>query len=313
MPIEMGHNCCSKQKVKRGLWSPEEDEKLMNHIHNYGHGSWSSIPTIAGLERCGKSCRLRWINYLRPDLKRGSFSEQEERIIIDAHRVLGNRWAQIAKQMPGRTDNEVKNFWNSCIKKKLISQGLDPNTHNPIIPASDAKYNHDGRLSSSIDGSSSSTVPTSYLYQNPNLLWTDHLQEQYPTGTQASIEKYENPIISSFSHHSYPSELDIIIQNCKKWDTVGGTSESSTTAEAVKVEYISLEPEPEEESREVQTGKRSCTALKYNGQQTSMDASSFGSCNLLDFDFVESTVLVPCEMDYHLKANSMDQLAWHRE
>ncbi|KAA8537170.1 hypothetical protein F0562_029604 [Nyssa sinensis] len=124
------HHCCSKQKVKRGLWSPEEDEKLIKHITTHGHGCWSSVPKLAGLQRCGKSCRLRWINYLRPDLKRGSFTEQEERIIIDVHRILGNRWAQIAKHLPGRTDNEVKNFWNSCIKKKLIAQGLDPNTHN---------------------------------------------------------------------------------------------------------------------------------------------------------------------------------------
>ncbi|XP_052202492.1 myb-related protein Hv1-like [Diospyros lotus] len=130
----MGHHCCSKQKVKRGLWSPEEDEKLVRHITAHGHGCWSSVPKLAGLQRCGKSCRLRWINYLRPDLKRGSFTEQEEGIIIDVHRILGNRWAQIAKHLPGRTDNEVKNFWNSCIKKKLIAQGLDPNTHNLLIP-----------------------------------------------------------------------------------------------------------------------------------------------------------------------------------
>ncbi|XP_071735512.1 uncharacterized protein [Rutidosis leptorrhynchoides] len=130
----MGHHCCSKQKVKRGLWSPEEDEKLIKHITNHGHGCWSSVPKLAGLQRCGKSCRLRWINYLRPDLRRGSFTEQEERTIIDVHRILGNRWAQISKHLPGRTDNEVKNFWNSCIKKKLISQGLDPNTHNLLSP-----------------------------------------------------------------------------------------------------------------------------------------------------------------------------------
>ncbi|PRQ30311.1 putative transcription factor MYB-HB-like family [Rosa chinensis] len=128
----MGHRCCGKHKVKRGLWSPEEDDKLIKHVTTHGHGSWSSVPKHAGLERCGKSCRLRWINYLRPELKRGSFTSEEEQIIIDVHRILGNRWAQIAKHLPGRTDNEVKNFWNSCIKKKLMSQGLDPQTHNLI-------------------------------------------------------------------------------------------------------------------------------------------------------------------------------------
>ncbi|XP_038691907.1 transcription repressor MYB6-like [Tripterygium wilfordii] len=126
----MGHPCCTKQKVKKGLWSPEEDDKLIKFITTQGHGPWSSVPKLAGLQRCGKSCRLRWINYLRPDLKRGSFSEEEEKTIIDVHRIVGNKWAQIAKHLPGRTDNEVKNFWNSCVKKKLISQGLDPKTHN---------------------------------------------------------------------------------------------------------------------------------------------------------------------------------------
>ncbi|KAJ8765980.1 hypothetical protein K2173_020496 [Erythroxylum novogranatense] len=130
----MGHQCCTKQNVKRGLWSPEEDEKLIRYMTTHGQGSWSSVPKLSGLQRCGKSCRLRWINYLRPDLKRGSFTEQEERTIIDVHRILGNRWAQIAKHLPGRTDNEVKNFWNSCIKKKLLAQGIDPNTHKLLSP-----------------------------------------------------------------------------------------------------------------------------------------------------------------------------------
>jgi myb proto-oncogene protein len=78
-------------KLRKGLWSPEEDEKLYNHIIRHGVGCWSSVPRLAGLHRCGKSCRLRWINYLRPDLKRGSFSTQEEDLIVALHEILGNR------------------------------------------------------------------------------------------------------------------------------------------------------------------------------------------------------------------------------
>nr|WNH14546.1 MYB61 [Betula platyphylla] len=126
------HSCCYKQKLRKGLWSPEEDEKLLNYITKQGHGCWSSVPKLAGLQRCGKSCRLRWINYLRPDLKRGAFSQQEENLIIELHAVLGNRWSQIAAQLPGRTDNEIKNLWNSCLKKKLRQRGIDPNTHKRL-------------------------------------------------------------------------------------------------------------------------------------------------------------------------------------
>ncbi|KAK6121057.1 hypothetical protein DH2020_045208 [Rehmannia glutinosa] len=79
------HSCCYKQKLRKGLWSPEEDEKLIKHITIYGHGCWSSVPKLAGLQRCGKSCRLRWINYLRPDLKRGTFSLEEQNLIIELH------------------------------------------------------------------------------------------------------------------------------------------------------------------------------------------------------------------------------------
>ncbi|NP_001168460.1 Myb-related protein Hv33 [Zea mays] len=122
-------------KLRKGLWSPEEDEKLYNHIIRHGVGCWSTVPKLAGLQRCGKSCRLRWINYLRPDLKRGSFSQQEEDLIVALHEILGNRWSQIASHLPGRTDNEIKNFWNSCLKKKLRQRGIDPATHKPVAAA----------------------------------------------------------------------------------------------------------------------------------------------------------------------------------
>ncbi|XWS45719.1 hypothetical protein CRYUN_Cryun14cG0003500 [Craigia yunnanensis] len=109
----------NKIKLRKGLWSPEEDEKLMKYMLINGQGCWSDIARNAGLQRCGKSCRLRWINYLRPDLKRGAFSPSEEELIVHLHSILGNRWSQIAARLPGRTDNEIKNFWNSTLKKRL--------------------------------------------------------------------------------------------------------------------------------------------------------------------------------------------------
>ncbi|KAL8472300.1 hypothetical protein ACS0TY_029497 [Phlomoides rotata] len=95
---------------------------------------FDGINEVAGLLRCGKSCRLRWTNYLRPDLKRGLLSEYEEKVVIDLHAHLGNRWAKIASHLPGRTDNEIKNHWNTYIKKKLRKMGIDPITHKPLTP-----------------------------------------------------------------------------------------------------------------------------------------------------------------------------------
>ncbi|XP_028754629.1 transcription factor MYB41-like [Neltuma alba] len=123
--------CCEETGLKRGPWTPEEDEKLTAYISKHGSGSWRTVPKEAGLKRCGKSCRLRWTNYLRPDIKRGKFTEEEEKLIINLHSVLGNKWSKIATHLPGRTDNEIKNFWNTNLRKKLLQMGLDPETHKP--------------------------------------------------------------------------------------------------------------------------------------------------------------------------------------
>ncbi|KAL6187718.1 hypothetical protein ACLB2K_039113 [Fragaria x ananassa] len=123
--------CCEKVGLKKGPWTPEEDQKLLSYIQEYGHGSWRALPAKAGLQRCGKSCRLRWTNYLRPDIKRGKFCLQEEQTIIQLHALLGNRWSAIANHLPKRTDNEIKNYWNTHLKKRLTKMGIDPVTHKP--------------------------------------------------------------------------------------------------------------------------------------------------------------------------------------
>ncbi|CAM0882247.1 unnamed protein product [Alopecurus aequalis] len=125
----------SAPPLKRGPWTAQEDEVLSRFVEREGEGRWRTLPRRAGLLRCGKSCRLRWMNYLRPDIKRGPIADDEEDLILRLHRVLGNRWSLIAGRLPGRTDNEIKNYWNSHLSKKLIAQGLDPRTHMPLAAA----------------------------------------------------------------------------------------------------------------------------------------------------------------------------------
>ncbi|WRX18920.1 SANT/Myb domain - like 10 [Theobroma cacao] len=212
--------CCDKLGVKKGPWTAEEDKKLINFILTNGQCCWRAVPKLAGLRRCGKSCRLRWTNYLRPDLKRGLLSEAEEQLVIDLHARLGNRlhiyhrlvflswvmefavaeksssrtttsfdcqflWSKIAARLPGRTDNEIKNHWNTHIKKKLLKMGIDPVTHESLNKEAKAEESsshadhsadnqntteNDGIVNSSEDNSSTPTENCSSTTDDSNLL-----------------------------------------------------------------------------------------------------------------------------------------------
>ncbi|XP_074379838.1 uncharacterized protein LOC141721011 [Apium graveolens] len=121
-----------KNGIKKGEWSKEEDDKLRTYINRYGIWNWRQLPKYAGLARCGKSCRLRWKNYLQPNVKRGNFTKEEEDIIINLHNQLGKKWSIFAKNLPGRTDNEIKNYWHTHLKKRTPGQ-------NQILPSNVVK------------------------------------------------------------------------------------------------------------------------------------------------------------------------------
>ncbi|EOY31764.1 Myb domain protein 36 [Theobroma cacao] len=142
--------CCDKANVKKGPWSPEEDAKLKAYIEKYGTGgNWIALPQKIGLKRCGKSCRLRWLNYLRPNIKHGGFSEEEDNIICSLYISIGSRWSIIAAQLPGRTDNDIKNYWNTKLKKKLLGRRKQSNINrlsssnqdpNEVNTANDSQF-----------------------------------------------------------------------------------------------------------------------------------------------------------------------------
>ncbi|TMW85830.1 hypothetical protein EJD97_022417 [Solanum chilense] len=133
-----------KNGIKRGAWSEDEDNKLRAFIQKFGHPNWRQLPKYAGLMRCGKSCRLRWMNYLRPGLKKGNYSHEEEELIIKLHNELGNRWSAIAVKLPGRSDNDVKNHWHAHLKKRPSLTNTNSSTSEQFTESSQFdSQNHD--------------------------------------------------------------------------------------------------------------------------------------------------------------------------
>ncbi|CAL0300985.1 unnamed protein product [Lupinus luteus] len=114
--------------LRRGPWTVDEDLALINYIANHGEGRWNSLAHSAGLKRTGKSCRLRWLNYLRPDVRRGNITLEEQLLILELHARWGNRWSKIAQYLPGRTDNEIKNYWRTRVQKHAKQLKCDVNS-----------------------------------------------------------------------------------------------------------------------------------------------------------------------------------------
>lgn len=190
---------CDENGLKKGAWSAAEDQKLVEHIQKHGVGSWSSLPKLAGLNRCGKSCRLRWTNYLRPNIKRGHFTPEEEQTILHLHSILGNKWSIIASRLPGRTDNGIKNYWNTNLKKKLIRMGIDPVTHQPQTDDMFVSFPQLLTLSNLKD--LIPPHPFSEIVHLAKLQYIQQLLQLHAASTSVTVSPYCNSPLTYTAHH----------------------------------------------------------------------------------------------------------------
>ncbi|WCJ25242.1 myb domain protein 113 [Euphorbia peplus] len=157
-------------RLRKGAWTCEEDDRLRSCIANYSEGQWHRVPLRAGLNRCRKSCRLRWLNYLKPNIKRGDFAEDEVDLIIRLHKILGNRWSLIAGRLPGRTANDVKNYWNTHLKKQISSKEIKTKkiTRNNIFK------------------------PRARIFSNKSFVWSDDQNDIQICETTRTSDQHRN-------------------------------------------------------------------------------------------------------------------------
>ncbi|CAM8973823.1 unnamed protein product [Rhodiola kirilowii] len=228
--------CCDKANVKKGPWSPEEDLKLKEYIDKHGTGgNWISLPLKAGLRRCGKSCRLRWLNYLRPNIKHGEFSDLEDRIICTLYTNIGSRWSIIAAQLPGRTDNDIKNYWNTKLKKKLLAANIAPLPLSSLSTSTNAALHHSA-LQHAPSAMAAALCTGSYYFKDPaaGLLmptagFTTSSDIDLKNGSEDQLFRHDDNFVSAtFSLQNYPQ-----LNNNKDYSSfvmLGGATDGSCSS-----------------------------------------------------------------------------------
>ncbi|CAL5327172.1 unnamed protein product [Camellia sinensis] len=201
--------CCDKLDVRRGHWTEEEDAKILAYVSKHGTGNWTDVPKKAGLRRCGKSCRLRWTNYLRPDLRQETFTPQEEELIIRLHAAIGSRWSIIAQQLAGRTDNDVKNYWNTKLRKKLSEMGIDPVTHKPFSQILADYGNIDGlpKFGNRI-GSLNRDIKNAFISKSVQSPIPQHVFSNF----NMHFTTLDHPIQNTAGNYANNSSLDLLAQ-----------------------------------------------------------------------------------------------------
>ncbi|OAY47621.1 myb-related protein 306 [Manihot esculenta] len=215
--------CCDKVGVKKGPWTPEEDIILVSYIQEHGPGNWRSVPTNTGLLRCSKSCRLRWTNYLRPGIKRGNFTEHEEKMIIHLQALLGNRWAAMASYLPQRTDNDIKNYWNTHLKKKLKKLQDGKNDDGFSSASQQCKGQWERRLQTDI------RLAKKALYEALSLDKSSSLTDTKPSTTNVSHPSTRPHQVEGSAYASSAENIARLLENWMKKSPKPAQTNSDTT------------------------------------------------------------------------------------